>query len=200
MSTHDSELDAVTVKIPLQDHNYWADAAAEQTELALLIAEEDRILEPDEISAELVPDPAVTQPTAIPSLRAAVPRGSFAALRGTVQLGGPYWSTPQPLAATANPEVHAMRMELARLHSQMRARDAYLIELEQALDASTRQLAAAGIGSVDDAQRLLGRVRGQAFRIAELESELRHATQELSSVHRKPRPSSDGPLGRVSSG
>ena len=65
--------------------------------------------------------------------------------------------------------------ELQRLRTQMRARDAYLRELEHALASSTRQLSAAGLETPEDAARLLGRVRGQAFRIAELESELRQS-------------------------
>lgn len=66
----------------------------------------------------------------------------------------------------------------------MRARDAYLAELERALDASTNKLEASGIGSLEDAHKLLGRVRGQAFRIAELESELRNMEQRLSRLSR----------------
>jgi len=66
----------------------------------------------------------------------------------------------------------------------MRARDAYLAELERALAASTHQLESSGIGSVEDAHRLLGKLRGQAFRIAELESELRHMEQRLSRLAR----------------
>lgn len=64
----------------------------------------------------------------------------------------------------------------------MRARDAYLAELEHALDASTSKLEASGIGTIDDAHKLLGRVRGQAFRIAELESELRSMELRLSRL------------------
>jgi predicted flap endonuclease-1-like 5' DNA nuclease len=65
------------------------------------------------------------------------------------------------------------QLELARVRAQMRARDAYLAELESALEDHRRQLAAAGLASFDDLAQLLGRVRGQAFRVAELESELR---------------------------
>jgi len=70
--------------------------------------------------------------------------------------------------------------ELARLRAQMRARDAYLLELERALEEHTQQLTAAGLNGLDDIARLLGRVRGQAFRIAELESELRRMATKLS--------------------
>lgn len=72
--------------------------------------------------------------------------------------------------------------ELRRLRAQMRARDAYLRELEHALASSTRQLSAAGLESPEDAARLLGRVRGQAFRIAELESELRQVRAGLAET------------------
>ncbi|MEY4582792.1 MAG: hypothetical protein RL701_7495 [Pseudomonadota bacterium] len=75
---------------------------------------------------------------------------------------------PAPLRALADAQT-----ELARVRAQMRARDAYLAELETALEVHRRQLAAAGLASFDDLAQLLGRTRGQAFRIAELESELR---------------------------
>jgi predicted flap endonuclease-1-like 5' DNA nuclease len=88
---------------------------------------------------------------------------------------------PAPAAnlEEANTQLMAARTEIARLAKQMRARDAYLSELERALDASTRQLEQAGIGTVENAAKLLGRLRGQAFRIAELESDFRQATLEL---------------------
>ena len=74
--------------------------------------------------------------------------------------------------------------ELTRVRRHMRARDAYLAELEQALLASTSKLEASGIGSIEDAHKLFGRLRGQAFRIAELESELRHMEQRLARLSR----------------
>jgi predicted flap endonuclease-1-like 5' DNA nuclease len=65
--------------------------------------------------------------------------------------------------------------EITRLRAQMRARDAYLAELERVVADYRQQLTAAGLDNFDDLARLAGRVRGQAFRIAELESELRRA-------------------------
>lgn len=73
----------------------------------------------------------------------------------------------------ASEVVGTLKAEVARLQAQMRARDAYLKELESALDERTRQLAAAGLGSLEDVARLFGKIRGQAFRVAELELELR---------------------------
>lgn len=81
-------------------------------------------------------------------------------------------------------QLQAAEAELARLRRQMRARDAYLVELERALEESTRKLEASGLGSVEDAHKLLGRLRGQTFRIAELESELRRMEQRLSRLAR----------------
>lgn len=78
------------------------------------------------------------------------------------------------LVTVPAPEVvNTLKAEVARLQAQMRARDAYLKELESALDERTRQLAAAGLGSLEDVARLFGKIRGQAFRVAELELELR---------------------------
>lgn len=87
-------------------------------------------------------------------------------------------------AATLSARLEAAEAELGRLRRQMRARDAYLAELERELHASTSELQASGIGSLEDAHKLLGRVRGQAFRIAELESELRQMEQRLSRFSR----------------
>jgi len=67
-----------------------------------------------------------------------------------------------------------LQAELTRLRRQMRARDAYLAELERALSDYDALLAHAGLHGLDDLAGLLGRVRGQAYRIAELESELRN--------------------------
>jgi predicted flap endonuclease-1-like 5' DNA nuclease len=82
-------------------------------------------------------------------------------------------------ATTVEPEV-------ARLRAQMRARDAYLGELERALEDHARQLAAAGLDGFEDLARLLGRVRGQAFRIAELESDVRNLTGRLAERAAQP--------------
>jgi len=90
--------------------------------------------------------------------------------------------------------------EIARLRAQLRARDAYLAELERALDERTRQLSLAGIASLADVARLQGRLRGQAFRIAELESELRRMTlhaAELRAAARSGEQAGAGELQRV---
>jgi predicted flap endonuclease-1-like 5' DNA nuclease len=82
-------------------------------------------------------------------------------------------NTPDALAPIdGEPELVAARRELIRAANQMRARDAYLRELERALESQRRQLASWGLESFDDAARLAGRLRGQAYRIAELEAEL----------------------------
>lgn len=152
--------------------------------------DEERILDADEIAAELVPD-ALAEPCRAP--RPPEPRNSAGAFGrfGAFEFSAANSQRPAPpsprkpvvaVKPEASGELHAIRLELARLQSQMRARDAYLAELERALDASSRQLSAAGLANVEDAYALLGRVRGQAFRIAELESELRHARQARSRL------------------
>jgi len=70
-------------------------------------------------------------------------------------------------------KVGDLQAELTRLRRQMRARDAYLAELERALADYDALLAQAGLHGLDDLAGLLGRVRGQAYRIAELELSLR---------------------------
>ena len=98
------------------------------------------------------------------------------------------------------PDAHTEGAEVARLRAQLRARDAYLVELERALDERTRQLSQAGIQSIDDVARMLGQLRGQAFRIAELESELRNVglyAAELRAAARSGEPASSGQLQRV---
>jgi NADH-quinone oxidoreductase subunit E len=75
----------------------------------------------------------------------------------------------------------AVRAELERVARRMRARDAYLVELERAFDASNRQLESGRLRTATDTARLLGRVRGQAYRIAELEGELRQAIVALAT-------------------
>jgi hypothetical protein len=191
MSRHDSELDATTVKVLVQDPAQWLERPRAGFPFANL--DEERILEADEISAELVPDSVQTAHTArrppVPPRRPTLSAHSFGAPRRAEQLPAEAHGSAhhlQPSAAVAgSPDMQALRRELQRLQSQMRARDAYLVELEQALDVRTRQLAASGIASVEDAHRLLGRVRGQAFRIAELESELRRMAESREDT--KPR-------------
>ena len=86
---------------------------------------------------------------------------------------GVFELVPAPASEAAREVVTTLKAEVARLQAQMRARDAYLKELERALDERTRQLSAAGLGSLEDVARLFGKIRGQAFRVAELELELR---------------------------
>lgn len=137
----------------------------------------ERILDADEIAAELVFDaPLPPSPRRPPASRPAPPPRAATTRR---PISGPPPVRSQPSAAARLALVEA---ELTRLRAQMRARDAYLAELEHALDASTSKLEASGIGTIDDAHKLLGRVRGQAFRIAELESELRSMELRLSRL------------------
>jgi hypothetical protein len=182
MSTRDSELEADTLDLLVIEPPPEAAFAFSP------ISDEDRILEPDEISAELIesfevrflpPTPAqkrereAQKPSSLPPMAATPVRRAHS----EISVNGSAHAA----------ELAAAREELARLQAQMRARDAYLGELERALDASTRQLEASGIGSVEDAHRMLGRLRGQSFRIAELESELRHARQALARLQKTPR-------------
>ncbi|HET8934617.1 MAG TPA: hypothetical protein VFN67_14310 [Polyangiales bacterium] len=141
----------------------------------------ERILDADEIAAELVfdaPAPPSPSPRKPPTSRPAPPPRAATTRR---PISSPPPLRPQPSAATRLATVEA---ELTRLRTQMRARDAYLAELENALEASTSKLEASGIGSLEDAHKLLGRVRGQSFRIAELESELRNMELRLSRLSR----------------
>lgn len=137
----------------------------------------ERILEADEIAAELVAEFSPSDSSPQP------PRASGRVARSAAP-PPPARRRMQPTAAALSTRLEATEAELTRIRKQMRARDAYLAELEQALQASTSKLEASGIGSVEDAHKLLGRVRGQAFRIAELESELRHLEQKLSRLAR----------------
>lgn len=163
--------------------------------------DEDEILDAEDVAAELVPDSPAVPPARerradgikLQPLAAGGFGSPFSAhqsvlpnrLRQSAAISG------SPLtAAEDGAELRETRMEIARLQRQMRARDAYLAEIERALAASTKQLEAAGLGSAEDAYRLLGRVRGQAFRIAELESELR-AAQQAAASRRSFAPHSD---------
>jgi predicted flap endonuclease-1-like 5' DNA nuclease len=90
-----------------------------------------------------------------------------------------------PAPAPAREVLTTLKGEVARLQAQMRARDAYLKELERALDERTRQLAAAGLGSLEDVARLFGKIRGQAFRVAELELEVRRLQGLVAQQQRR---------------
>jgi predicted flap endonuclease-1-like 5' DNA nuclease len=143
---------------------------------------------------QLMPMPSVAPPrrsnvTPPPRAASTVPP----ARRERLHTPSAVFYTPSPAAVGDEAaQLATARAELARLARQMRARDAYLTELERALDASTRQLEAAGIGTIDDAARLLGKVRGQAFRIAELESELRSTAIALGKLRAAARAAGTG--------
>jgi len=187
--------------------------------------EEERILEPDEIAAELVPDsihPTDQQRSLAHSRSQMRVRSSW-----IPPVGGSRTSSTPPVPAPAGvafapastgvgvaaaaapasgnaPMSHEqLQAELTRLRNQMRARDAYLRELERALEVTRSELTSAGLRDPQDLHRLLGRVRGQAFRIAELEAELLLAKQSPASGQknrsttvplRKPRHSHIGPV------
>ena len=85
-------------------------------------------------------------------------------------------------------ELLATRAELERVARRMRARDAYLVELERAFDVSNRQIETNRLRHAADNARLVGRVRGQAFRIAELEAELRQAIVALAAERGSTQP------------
>jgi NADH-quinone oxidoreductase subunit E len=150
--------------------------------------------------------PPPAPPSRRPSTTSSVPpRPPLAAWRASSRAAVPQPAAPER-ARIATPipdlpgDVHAQlsyaRSELARVASQMRARDAYLRELENALETATRQLATWGLGTADGAARLVGRLRGQAFRIAELEASLQETCAELAKLQdesspRKPVSASD---------
>jgi predicted flap endonuclease-1-like 5' DNA nuclease len=87
-------------------------------------------------------------------------------------------------AALASPPVAvtAADAEISRLKAQLRARDAYAVGIERALDEWTGQLSAAGIHNVDDLAELVGRARGHAFRVAELEAELKQLAEQNAQL------------------
>jgi predicted flap endonuclease-1-like 5' DNA nuclease len=105
----------------------------------------------------------------------------------------PAATKPAGTSGDVHAELVAARRELARAAAQMRARDAYLRELENALDAQTRQLASWGLESIEGAARLNGLLRGQAFRIAELESSLNQANAALAKLQERAEPESAAP-------
>jgi predicted flap endonuclease-1-like 5' DNA nuclease len=96
----------------------------------------------------------------------------------------------QALAASHGPNgVTAADAEISRLKAQLRARDAYVVEIERGLDEWTTQLAAAGIHNPDDLVQLLGRARGHAYRVAELEAELQQLAAENAQLVASAAPS-----------
>jgi predicted flap endonuclease-1-like 5' DNA nuclease len=105
------------------------------------------------------------------SLRSRSPSGVF-----------PIADVEQAVAAAHSAPVTAADAEISRLKAQLRARDAYVVEIERALDAWTGQLAASGIHSAEDLEHLLGRARGHAFRVAELEAEVERLGAENAEL------------------
>lgn len=142
----------------LQDHEYTFEPDEELVALAEGISRTRAAPPPPPLGRRITPDPRTRH-------------------------GSGVFSRPEPVAARGEP---APSGEIARLTAQLRARDAYLAELERELDARTRQLALAGIRSMNDVARLQGRLRGQAFRIAELEAELARATATVAAVSGEP--------------
>lgn len=114
----------------------------------------------------------------------------------------PIAEVEQALASQASPPagVTAADAEISRLKAQLRARDAYVVEIERALDEWTGQLAAAGIANAGDLAELVGRARGLSFRASELESELSRTAQdnrELRAALARDGERDESPLRRV---
>jgi predicted flap endonuclease-1-like 5' DNA nuclease len=155
----------------------------------------DELLVDTEIEVELPPDPPPARPSSVP------PPPPLAALRAAARSS---WPTPRvgsstppkfeapgtttPATSDSNVELLATRAELERVARRMRARDAYLVELERAFDVSNKQIETNRLRNAADIARLAGRVRGQAFRIAELEAELRQAIVALAAERGSTRP------------
>jgi predicted flap endonuclease-1-like 5' DNA nuclease len=78
--------------------------------------------------------------------------------------------------------VTAADAEISRLKAQLRARDAYVVGIERALDEWTGQLSAAGIHNADDLAALAGRARGHAYRVAELGLELKQLAEQNAQL------------------
>jgi predicted flap endonuclease-1-like 5' DNA nuclease len=180
-----------------------------ESEEAFELEEHEFTLDPDDaalIAASQLPQRRVAPPPPPPSRRAAPVHTGATATRGAGAGAWSYASAPRTRHGSgvfSRPDpigVDAESGEVARLRAQLRARDAYLAELERALDERTRQLSLAGIQNMNDVARIIGQLRGQAFRIAELESEARNAglyAAELRAAARSGEPSSPGQLQRV---
>jgi predicted flap endonuclease-1-like 5' DNA nuclease len=174
-----------------------------EAEDACELEEHEFTLDPDDAgltaTGSLPQRSSATPPPPPPARRAAAPQSSAwsagrSALAPRSRHASGVFSRPEPSAA------EALTAEVARLRAQLRARDAYLAELERALDERTRQLSLAGINSMNDLARILGQLRGQAFRIAELESEQRNVglyTAELRAAARSGEQASPGQVQRV---
>jgi predicted flap endonuclease-1-like 5' DNA nuclease len=146
------------------------------------------------VAAAAAPEVAVRTPLPTPSSRARAstqpPPPPLAAWRASSRSSipappGELPASPNASLADVQADLLAARRELARAANQMRARDAYLRELEHALEAQTRQLATWGLDSAEGAARLSGLLRGQTFRIAELESSLLQANAALADLQAK---------------
>jgi predicted flap endonuclease-1-like 5' DNA nuclease len=99
----------------------------------------------------------------------------------------PIADVERALGATAGspppaPQVTAADAEISRLRAQLRARDAYVVGIERALDEWTGQLSAAGIHHANDLAELVGRARGHAYRVAELEAELKQLAEQNAAL------------------
>jgi predicted flap endonuclease-1-like 5' DNA nuclease len=141
------------------------------------------------VARAAAPEVAVRAPLPMPSSRARAstqpPPPPLAAWRAGSRSSIPAAPSANASLTDAPAELLAARRELARAANQMRARDAYLRELEHALEAQTRQLATWGLDSAEGAARLSGLLRGQTFRIAELESSLHQANAALADLQAK---------------
>jgi predicted flap endonuclease-1-like 5' DNA nuclease len=152
--------------------------ATELVDDAHELAEHEFILDPDDSERPAQHVRAIPPPPPPPrrsELRRMPPAPLPVAMRSSRSPSGvfPIADVEQALAASHGPNgVTAADAEISRLKAQLRARDAYVVEIERALDEWTTQLAAAGIHNADELVQLLGRARGHAYRVAELEAEL----------------------------
>lgn len=133
------------------------------------------------------PVPPPPPPPRRAELRRTPPAAPPAALRSSRSPSGvfPIADVEQALAAAQASQVNgvtAADAEISRLKAQLRARDAYVVEIERALDEWTGHLAAAGIQTSDDLVNLVGRARGHAFRVAELEAQLKELSAEKAEL------------------
>ena len=150
------------------------------------LEEHEFILDPDESDRPVQHVRAVPPPPPPPrrsELRRMPPAPLPAAMRSSRSPSGvfPIADVEQALAASHGPNgVTAADAEISRLKAQLRARDAYVVEIERALDEWTTQLAGAGIHNAEDLVQLLGRARGHAYRVAELEAELQQLKRSVA--------------------
>ena len=167
--------------------------AEPQPEAELELADDELLVEGDASEDDTLVER--TDPRSAQRMSSVPPPPPLAALRAAAHSSFPPGrqrsSAPPPFDATRagaaaaqgaiNAELRATRAELDRVARRMRARDAYLVELERALQTANRQIETSRARTAGDNARLLGRVRGQAFRVAELEDELRQAVVALAA-------------------